>query len=79
MLTETLSFLSLRGWGHRRRNRYVLLLFPQPAGFDNQTLVTPNTPISNFNISAFAAEVGLGNPLGGTFMLVGPDANSTAA
>lgn len=54
-------------------HRYVFLLFRQPAGFDNQTTVTPATSIANFNISAFAQEVGLGNPLAGSFMLVAPD------
>jgi len=56
-------------------HRYVFLIFSQPPGFDNQTLVTPQTPITNFSISKFAAATGLGNPLGGTFMLVAPDAS----
>ncbi|KAF8061715.1 PEBP-like protein [Lyophyllum atratum] len=54
-------------------HRYVFLLFRQPAGFNGQTLVTPTTPISLFNISAFAAETGLGAPIAGTFMFVAPD------
>ena len=53
--------------------RYVFLLFQQPAGFDEQTEVNATTSIENFNISRFAQDVGLGNPLGGSFMLVGPD------
>lgn len=52
---------------------YVFLLFEQPADFNTQTEVTPATSIANFNISQFALDVGLGNALGGTFMLVGPD------
>lgn len=52
---------------------YVFFLFNQPRGFDQQTLVNSTTSISDFNISAFASEVGLGNPVGGTFILVGPD------
>jgi hypothetical protein len=52
---------------------YVFLLFEQPADFNSQTFVTPNTSVSNFNISAFAKEVGLRGPIGGTFMLVAPD------
>ncbi len=52
---------------------YVFLLFNQPRGFDQQTLVNATTSIANFNISQFAAEVGLGNPIGGTFIRVGPD------
>ncbi|KAH9479677.1 26 kDa secreted antigen [Psilocybe cubensis] len=54
-------------------HRYVFLLFKQSKAFNTQTLVTPATSIANFNISTFAAAVGLGQPLGGTFMLVGPD------
>ena len=56
---------------------YVFLLFAQSAAFANQTEVNATTPIELFNISQFALDVGLGNPLGGTFMLVGPDPNTT--
>jgi len=52
--------------------RYVFLLFPQPKDFNQQTIVTPTTPVQLFNISQFASAVGLGEPIGGTFMLVGP-------
>ena len=55
---------------------YIFLLFKQPLGFNGQTLVNSTTSIANFNISQFAAEVGLGAPLGGTFMRVGPDPSS---
>ncbi|KAF8802181.1 PEBP-like protein [Phlegmacium glaucopus] len=54
-------------------HRYVFLLFNQPDNFNDQTLVTPATPVSLFNISEFASAVGLGEPIGGTFMRVGPD------
>ncbi|KXN88546.1 OV-16 antigen [Leucoagaricus sp. SymC.cos] len=54
-------------------HRYIFLVFNQPNGFNGQTEVTPATPISLFNISAFAQDVGLGNPIAGTFMLVAPD------
>jgi len=54
-------------------HRYVFLLFEQSKAFDTQTLVTPATSIALFNISQFAGTVGLGQPIGGTFMLVGPD------
>ncbi|KAF9474314.1 hypothetical protein BDN70DRAFT_915354 [Pholiota conissans] len=53
-----------------------------PAGsdphryFNDQTLVTPNTSVALFNISQFASAVGLGQPIGGTFMLVGPPASA---
>ncbi|KAF9045299.1 PEBP-like protein [Panaeolus papilionaceus] len=53
-------------------HRYVFLLFDQPPNFAQQTEVTSTTSILSFNISAFASEVGLGNPLAGTFMLVAP-------
>ncbi|EJC98053.1 PEBP-like protein, partial [Fomitiporia mediterranea MF3/22] len=54
-------------------HRYVFLLFQQPTGFNSQTEVNASTPVTNFNISQFAQDAGLGNPLGGTFILVGPD------
>ncbi|KAJ3567083.1 hypothetical protein NP233_g6598 [Leucocoprinus birnbaumii] len=54
-------------------HRYIFLLFNQPRGFNDQTLVTPTTSISNFDIATFAKAVGLGNPIAGTFMLVAPD------
>lgn len=80
MLTEfRFGFARACGGGGDTVYRYVFLLFPQPAGFDNQTLVTANTSISNFNISAFAEALELGNPLGGSFILVGPDPNTTVS
>ncbi|KAH9479678.1 CEN-like protein 2 [Psilocybe cubensis] len=54
-------------------HRYVFLLFKQSKAFKTQTLVTPETSIISFNISTFADAVGLGRPLGGTFMFVAPD------
>ena len=51
-------------------HRYVLLLFQQSPAFNTQTEVNVTTSAENFNISQFALDVGLGNPLGGTFMLV---------
>ncbi|KAI0306152.1 phosphatidylethanolamine-binding protein [Multifurca ochricompacta] len=53
-------------------HRYVFLLFKEPSGFSQQTLVNSSTSIAHFNISAFADATGLGNPLGGTFIRVGP-------
>ncbi|KIM44804.1 hypothetical protein M413DRAFT_25227 [Hebeloma cylindrosporum] len=53
-------------------HRYVFLLFRQSKDFNEQTLVTPTSPIQLFNISQFSSAVGLGEPIGGTFMLVGP-------
>ncbi|KAJ3552266.1 hypothetical protein NM688_g4240 [Phlebia brevispora] len=57
-------------------HRYVFLLFEQPRGFNRQQLVNASTPVTNFNISAFAEAVGLGNPIAGTFMRVAPDPSS---
>ncbi|KDR67628.1 hypothetical protein GALMADRAFT_79639 [Galerina marginata CBS 339.88] len=54
-------------------HRYVFLLFEQSKAFATQTLVTPTTSVALFNISQFAGAVGLGQPIAGTFMLVGPD------
>lgn len=50
--------------------RYVFLAFKQPAGFDQQTIVTGATPVQHFDIATFAQEVGLGDPIAGTFMMV---------
>ncbi|KAI0260104.1 PEBP-like protein [Gloeopeniophorella convolvens] len=57
-------------------HRYVFLVFKQPPGFAQQTLVNASTSIANFNISSFAEATGLGQPLGGTFIRVGPDPSS---
>ncbi|KAL0578565.1 hypothetical protein V5O48_003415 [Marasmius crinis-equi] len=54
-------------------HRYVFLLFRQSEEFANQTEVNSTTSISNFNISMFAADTNLGDPIAGTFMLVAPD------
>jgi len=57
-------------------HRYVFLLYKQPEGFNDQTEVNSTTPAQNFNVSQFALDVGLGDPLGGTFILVGPEADA---
>ncbi|KAF8199061.1 PEBP-like protein [Pholiota molesta] len=58
-------------------HRYIFLLFDQPSGFDEQSarLVQndDDTSTANWNVSAFAAAAGLGQPVGGTFMFVAPD------
>ncbi|KAF5376833.1 hypothetical protein D9757_008895 [Collybiopsis confluens] len=51
-------------------HRYTFLIFNQPRGFNNQTLVNSTTSVSNFNLSSFALATGLGQPIGGTFMLL---------
>ncbi|KAI0375795.1 PEBP-like protein [Pilatotrama ljubarskyi] len=60
-------------------HRYILLLFLQPSNFTSvaSQFVNASTPISNFNISLFAQEVGLGSPVAGNFFLTGPDTNTT--
>lgn len=51
-------------------HRYVFLVFKQPAGFDRQTFVNATTPIQRWDVATFAQEVGLGDPIAGTFMMV---------
>jgi hypothetical protein len=53
----------------------VFLVYQEPPEFSRQTLVNSSTSRLKFNISAFAAATGLGDPLGGTFILVGPGPN----
>jgi len=57
-------------------HRYVFLVFDESPGYANQTLVNSSTSPLLFNMSAFAAETQLGHPLGGTFMLVGPESTA---
>ena len=54
--------------------RYVFLLFAQPADFPTSI----DTPVQNFNISAFAEEFGMGPPLAGNFMTVSTMNTTTA-
>ncbi|KAF9068630.1 PEBP-like protein [Rhodocollybia butyracea] len=54
-------------------HRYTFLLFHQPLGFNSQTLVNSTTSVELFNLSSFAEATGLGQPIGGTFMLVAPE------
>ncbi|KAF5353359.1 hypothetical protein D9756_008062 [Leucocoprinus leucothites] len=51
-------------------HRYIFLAFKQPEGFDQQTLVTAQTSVLGWNLTHFAASVGLGDPIAGTYMLV---------
>ena len=50
----------------------VFLLYDQPNGFKEQTEVTPDTGRDAFNVSQFSEKVGLGEPVAGTYTLVGP-------
>lgn len=47
----------------------VFLLYDQPNGFKEQKEVTPETGRDAFNVSQFS---GLGEPVAGTYTLVGP-------
>ncbi|EIN14351.1 PEBP-like protein, partial [Punctularia strigosozonata HHB-11173 SS5] len=53
-------------------HRYILLLWHQPADFP--TSIDPS--IEDFNVTAFAEQVGLGEPIAGNFFTVStqPDA-----
>lgn len=53
-------------------HRYIFLLYEQPRDFNKQTFVTANTSIEFFNLSTFAREVHLRNPIAGSFVLVSP-------
>ncbi|CAE7174957.1 unnamed protein product [Rhizoctonia solani] len=57
-------------------HRYIALLYSQPKNFDVSSLNASD--IRLFNISAFAARSGLGEPLAGTFLTV-EQKNTTAA
>ena len=52
--------------------RYVFLVFNQPNGFDQQAskFVNATTPIQNWDVATFMQEIGLGDPITGTFMMV---------
>ncbi|THU77734.1 PEBP-like protein [Dendrothele bispora CBS 962.96] len=58
-------------------HRYVFLLFNQPEGFYDQTLVNSSSPVEHFDIAVFADATGLGDPIGEIFMLVAPDPTTT--
>ncbi|KAJ7639019.1 phosphatidylethanolamine-binding protein [Roridomyces roridus] len=55
-------------------HRYTILLYTQSKDFATKgpSLVNASTPITSFNISAFADAVGLGEPIAGTFFFEGP-------
>ncbi|KDN45026.1 hypothetical protein RSAG8_05199, partial [Rhizoctonia solani AG-8 WAC10335] len=57
-------------------HRYVALLYSQPKNFDVSSLSASD--IRLFNISAFAARAGLGEPLAGTFLTVEQKNTTTA-
>lgn len=51
----------------------------QPDDFaDNvASFVNASSPIFNFNVSTFSATLNLGNPVAGSYFMLGPDANAT--
>jgi phosphatidylethanolamine-binding protein (PEBP) family uncharacterized protein len=51
-------------------HRYTYLLYKQPANFNQQRVVTAQTSILNWNVTSFAAQTGLGDPIAGSFMMV---------
>ncbi|KAJ2936423.1 hypothetical protein H1R20_g671, partial [Candolleomyces eurysporus] len=51
-------------------HRYVFWAFKQSPNFNEQRLVTAQTYIGNWNLSSFAAQTGLGDPVAASFMLV---------
>jgi len=57
-------------WVHR----YIFLLFKQSYSFNDQTLINSTSPISLFNVSSFAEQTSLGDPIAGTLLLVAPAA-----
>ncbi|KJA25687.1 hypothetical protein HYPSUDRAFT_374473 [Hypholoma sublateritium FD-334 SS-4] len=52
-------------------HRFVFLIFDQPRDFRGEKLATTNDSLIHFIISSYASAMKLGQPIGGTFMLVG--------
>ncbi|KAJ3537199.1 hypothetical protein NMY22_g5690 [Coprinellus aureogranulatus] len=88
------SVALLRYWMPRPQNgsdphRYVLLVYPQPSDFDTEVLTyfasvdwTRDPTLedrSKFNVSHFAAQMNLGEPLAGNFFKVGPNVDLSNA
>ena len=55
--------------------RYTPLVFVQLSNFSQVVpgFVNAFTLFANFNISQFAAQMGLGSPIAGNYFLTGPD------
>ncbi|THU92230.1 PEBP-like protein [Dendrothele bispora CBS 962.96] len=59
-------------------HRYTFLLWNQPPTFDRASASAsfdPAAPVG-FNVSQFASQNGLGQPVAGTFFFEGPDSNT---
>ncbi|TRM70410.1 phosphatidylethanolamine-binding protein [Schizophyllum amplum] len=60
-------------------HRYVVLVYQQPWNFtldDIKPYLNSSSERENFNLTSFASAVGLAEPVGGTYFLVGPDGSS---
>ncbi|CAA7265478.1 unnamed protein product [Cyclocybe aegerita] len=77
VLTEIFPPLNL--YDHPRpakgsaRHRYVFYAFKQSVELSLQKTITATSSRLNFNLSDFARETNLGDPIGGTFMWISPD------
>ncbi|KAF7355501.1 Splicing factor 3B subunit 6-like protein [Mycena sanguinolenta] len=62
-------------------HRYTVLVYVQSEDFASKasSVVNASTPRTNFNMSAFSEELGLGAPVAGTFFFTGPDATTVSA
>ncbi|KAJ6515670.1 phosphatidylethanolamine-binding protein [Mycena sanguinolenta] len=62
-------------------HRYTVLVYVQSADFASKaaSIVNASTPRTNFNMTAFSDELGLGAPVAGTFFFTGPDATTANA
>ncbi|KAJ7068489.1 PEBP-like protein [Mycena amicta] len=59
-------------------HRYLVLVFAQSSDFDTKasSIVNASTPRTNFNITAFSHQLGLGAPIAGSFWFTGPEVAS---
>jgi phosphatidylethanolamine-binding protein len=51
-------------------------MYRQPNGFNDQTYVTPDTPRLGWNVSDFAYNVNMGDPIGASWMMVAPESSN---
>ncbi|KAF7301865.1 Ov-16 antigen [Mycena indigotica] len=54
---------------------YLILVFAQPSDFSAKapSILNATTPRTNFNVTTFSAQLGLGAPITGTFWFTGPE------
>ncbi|KAH6899253.1 PEBP-like protein [Coprinopsis sp. MPI-PUGE-AT-0042] len=62
--------------GDSDAHRYVFLMYRQPDNFHDQTFVTSDTPRTGWNVSDFAYNVNMGDPIGASWMLVAPESTN---